>query len=166
MSAPNELAPTRHDLPESVRAAVVALCNARLADAVDLYTQTKQAHWNVRGPNFIALHELFDEIGEDVEEYVDLTAERAVQLGGTALGTARLAAAASTLAEYPRAARTGREHVEAMADALATYGRSVRSAIDAADRLGDKDAADLFTEISRGVDRWLWAVEAHVRANA
>ncbi len=166
MALPNELAPTRNDLPEPVRAAVVALCNARLADAVDLYTRTKQAHWNVRGPNFIALHELFDEIGEDVEEYVDLTAERAVQLGGVALGTARVATAASTLPEYPSTARTGREHVEALADSLAAYGRAIRAAIDAADRLGDKDAADLFTEISRGVDRWLWMVEAHVRANA
>lgn len=166
MALPNGLVPTRNDLPETVRAAIVALCNARLADAVDLYTQTKQAHWNVRGPNFIALHELFDEIGEDVEEYVDLTAERAVQLGGAALGTARVAASASTLREYPLTARTGREHVEALAEALATYGRTVRSAVDAADRLGDKDAADLFTEISRGVDRWLWMVEAHLRANA
>jgi len=162
MRDPNELWPTRNDLAEPVRREIVALCNARLADSVDLHLQTKQAHWNVRGAQFIALHGLFDEIGEDVEEYVDSTAERAVQLGGVALGTVRLSAAASRLQEYPRGASTAVEHLEALAGALASYGRSVRAAIDAADRLGDKDTADLFTEISRGVDRWLWTVEAHL----
>src|SRR5689334_18673029 len=93
--------PTRNDLPEAARTKLVDLLNARLADAVDLQTQCKQAHWNVKGPSFIALHELFDKVNGEVEDYVDLIAERAVQLGGTAKGTARQAALRSSLPEYP-----------------------------------------------------------------
>src|SRR5499433_4212757 len=92
---------TKIDIPENLREKLVALLNARLADAIDLQTQCKQAHWNVKGPSFIALHELFDKVNEDVEDYVDLIAERAVQLGGVAEGTARMAAKRSSLAEYP-----------------------------------------------------------------
>ena len=154
---------TKNDLSETVRGKAVEVLNARLADCIDLQTQTKQAHWNVKGPNFIALHELFDKVNEDVEEYVDLVAERAVQLGGTAHGTARQAASRSTLPEYP-AARDGRQHVEAVTDALAAFGKLVRASIDRADTAGDKDTADLFTEVSRGVDKWLWFVEAHLQA--
>src|SRR5438067_13446091 len=105
--------PTKNDLPETVRRQMIELCNARLADCIDLQTQTKQAHWNVKGPNFIALHELFDKVNEDVEEYVDEIAERAVQLGGVAEGTARKVAKRSLLTEYPNTA-DGRSHVEAL----------------------------------------------------
>jgi starvation-inducible DNA-binding protein len=152
---------TKNDLPEGVRAKIIELCNARLADTIDLQTQCKQAHWNVRGPHFISLHELFDKVTEDVEEYVDLIAERAAQLGGTVLGTARLAAERSSLPEYPRTIASGREHVEALSGALAAYGKLARAAIDEAGKIGDADTADLFTEVSRGVDKWLWMVEAH-----
>jgi starvation-inducible DNA-binding protein len=154
---------TRNDLPAATRTQVIALCNARLADAVDLQTQVKQAHWNVKGPEFVALHRLFDEIHEQVLEYVDTTAERVVQVGGVAEGTARLAVKSSRLPEYPLDAATGLQHVEAMSTALATYGHLVRVAIDEADKVGDKDTADVFTEISRGVDKWLWFVEAHAQ---
>ncbi|HZJ56042.1 MAG TPA: DNA starvation/stationary phase protection protein Dps [Myxococcaceae bacterium] len=156
---------TKNDLAEGIRTQVIALCNARLADSVDLQTQVKQAHWNVKGPNFIALHKLFDDINEDVEEYVDLTAERVVQLGGTAEGTARLAVKASKLSEYPGNIAEGNEHVDALSSALAAYGKLARAAIDEADKLGDKDTADIFTEISRGVDKWLWFLEAHLQSN-
>jgi starvation-inducible DNA-binding protein len=156
--------PTRNDLPEATRNAMIALLNVRLADAIDLQTQMKQAHWNVKGPTFISLHELFDKINEDVEDYVDLTAERVVQLGGVAHGTARQIVPRSTLPEYP-AARDGRQHVEAVTTALATYGRAVRAGIEAADTAGDLDTADILTEISRGVDKWLWFVEAHLHAD-
>ena len=154
---------TKNDLSESVRVQAIELLNARLADAIDLQTQTKQAHWNVKGPHFIALHELFDKINEDVEDYVDLIAERAVQLGGTAEGTARMSAKRSSLSEYPNAV-DGRSHVEALSSALAAFGKSARKAIDQADELGDADTADIFTEISRGIDKWLWFVEAHLQA--
>src|ERR1700756_4540290 len=105
---------TKNDLSESIRTKMVQLLNARLADAIDLQTQMKQAHWNVKGPTFIALHELFDKINEDVEDYVDLIAERVVQLGGTALGTARSIVQRSQLTEYPLDIGNGRDHVKAV----------------------------------------------------
>ena len=153
--------PTKNDLAEDVRTKAIELLNARLADAIDLATQVKQAHWNVKGPNFIALHELFDKINEDVEEYVDDIAERAVQLGGVAEGTARLAVKRSTLPEYPTKTVEGADHVEALSSVLAAFGKLARAAIDSANDWGDLDTADLFTEISRGIDKWLWFVEAH-----
>lgn len=156
---------TKNDLPETHRAKAIELCNARLADAIDLQTQCKQAHWNVRGPDFFQLHELFDQINEDVEEYVDLIAERAVQLGGTAMGTARLVAQRSSLTEYPHGLVAGRDHVEALSTALATFGKAARQAIDASGKLDDADTADIFTEVSRGTDKWLWMVEAHIQAD-
>jgi starvation-inducible DNA-binding protein len=155
---------TKNDLSEDVRAKAIELLNARLADAVDLQTQTKQAHWNVKGPNFIALHELFDKINEDVEDNVDEIAERVVQLGGVAEGTARMAAKRSSLSEYPTKTIDGRSHVEALASVLAAFGKSVRKAIIDASDLGDLDTANMFTEISCGIDKWLWFVEAHQQA--
>jgi starvation-inducible DNA-binding protein len=153
---------THNDLPLSTRSQMVELLNARLADAIDLHTQLKVAHWNVKGAQFIALHELFDEIAEDAAEYVDTLAERAVQLGGVADGTARQVAAHSSLDEYS-ATGGGQEHVHAVADALATFGRAVRKGIDAAAAANDQDTSDIFTEISRGTDKWLWMVEAHLQ---
>ena len=114
---------TKNDLPEATRVKVIELLNARLADCKDLQTQTKQAHWNVKGPNFIGLHELFDKINEEVDEYVDEIAERAVQLGGVAEGTARVVAKRSTLPEYPLNIADGRSHVEALSSALAAFGK-------------------------------------------
>jgi starvation-inducible DNA-binding protein len=155
---------TKNDLSEGTRARAVELLNARLADCIDLQTQCKQAHWNVKGPTFIALHELFDKVNEAVEDYVDDIAERAVQLGGVAEGTARLVAKRSSLAEYPAQAVDGRGHVEALSSALAAFGAAARKAIDQANELGDQDTCDLFTEVSRGIDKWLWFVEAHLQA--
>jgi starvation-inducible DNA-binding protein len=155
---------TKNDLSESTRGKAIELLNARLADAIDLQTQTKQAHWNIKGPNFIALHELFDKVNEDVEDYVDDLAERAVQLGGIAEGTVRMAAKRSSLNEYPAKTVDGHSHVEALSSALAAFGKSVRKAIDTANDFNDLDTADLFTEISRGIDKWLWFVEAHLQA--
>ena len=160
--------PTKNDLPEAARNKLIELGNARLADAIDLQTQCKQAHWNVKGPDFIALHKLFDEVNEDVEEYVDTIAERVVQLGGTADGTARSIVKRSTLPEYGAAgtkSTTGRDHVEALSTALAAFGKTARKAIDQSNELGDADTADAFTEISRGTDKWLWFVEAHLQAD-
>jgi starvation-inducible DNA-binding protein len=155
---------TKNDLTEAIRVKVVELLNTRLADAIDLQTQIKQAHWNVKGPNFIALHELFDKINEDVEDYVDDIAERSVQLGGVAEGTARMVTKRSSLKEYPANTVDGRAHVEALSSALAAFGQSARKAINGANDLGDLDTADLFTRISRGIDKWLWFVEAHLQA--
>jgi starvation-inducible DNA-binding protein len=152
---------TMNDLPEDVRGQVIELLNRRLADAIDLQTQSKQAHWNVKGPQFIALHKLFDEVNGAVAEYADLLAERVVQLGGIAEGTARVAGERSELPEYPLVISTGEEHVGALASALSGFGERVRRAIDETSDLGDVDSADICTEVSRGIDKWLWFVEAH-----
>lgn len=155
---------TRNDLPEHARLEMAKLLNARLADLVDLQTQVKQAHWNVKGPHFIGLHELFDRIAESMAGYADAVAERAVQLGGVAEGTARVAAARSAIAEYPLDIREGRAHCQSLSDRLAILGRLVREAIEQANAVKDLGTADLFTEISRGLDKWLWFVEAHLQA--
>jgi starvation-inducible DNA-binding protein len=152
---------TQNDLPERVRVEAIVLLNQQLADALDLHLQAKQAHWNVKGPSFIALHELFDEVEEELEEHADDIAERAVALGGTAFGTVRTAATRSRLPEYPLHIQSGADHVAALSAALATFAKSTRAAIDFAAELGDADTADLFTGVSRGVDKLLWKVEVH-----
>ncbi|HXY29387.1 MAG TPA: DNA starvation/stationary phase protection protein Dps [Gemmatimonadaceae bacterium] len=154
---------TKNDLSADIREPVIALLNRRLADCIDLQTQTKVAHWNVKGSSFIALHKLFDEVNEDVEDYVDLIAERAVQLGGVAEGTVRTVAERSELSEYPLDISSGEDHVKALSSALADFGTRARRAIDEANEIGDADTADIFTEISRGTDKWLWFVEAHLQ---
>ncbi len=155
---------TENDISQERRAELNALMNQRLADAVDLQMQMKQAHWNVKGPHFIGLHELFDQIDEAVESYVDLIAERIVQLGGIAEGTVRVAAERSRLEEYPLTIADGQAHVEAVSKALSTFGHEARKTIDQAEELEDADTADIFTEVSRGIDKWLWFVEAHTQA--
>jgi starvation-inducible DNA-binding protein len=152
---------TKNTLPAETRARVVELMNRRLADCIDLQSQCKQAHWNVKGPQFIALHELFDDVYEAVSEYVDLIAERIVQLGGIAEGTVRAAAARSTLDEYPLVLSSGEDHVAALSDVLARFNAVARECIEEIDQLDDPDTVDILTEISRGVDKWLWFVEAH-----
>ena len=155
--------PTRNSLPAATREALIPLLNARLADATDLKSQLKQAHWNVKGPQFLQLHELFDEIAGRVDVQIDDLAERAVQLGGTALGTLRMAATASSLPEYPAGLTDGLAHAAAIADRLAAYGSSLRAAIDLAASLGDADTADMFTGFSRETDKDLWFVESHLQ---
>jgi starvation-inducible DNA-binding protein len=155
---------TKIDLSKDTREKLITLLNARLADASDLKSQTKQAHWNVKGMSFIALHELFDEIAAVVEGHVDLIAERVTTLGGTAMGTVRLAAKNSSLSEYPHEITDGASHVDALSAALADFGKAVRKGIDEAADLGDQDTADIFTEISRDIDKQLWFVEAHIQA--
>ena len=159
--AATRLYATKNDLPEAARLEAVGLLNQRLADCIDLQTQCKQAHWNVKGPAFIALHKLFDEINEDVEAYVDLLAERIVQLGGIAEGTVGVVKNRSTLTDYPLTLSTGAQHVAALSDALAAFGRTARVGIEEMNELEDAAGADILTEISRGVDKWLWFVEAH-----
>ncbi|BAU64993.1 Ferritin Dps family protein [Stanieria sp. NIES-3757] len=153
---------SRIDLATEVREKVVELLNKSLAATLDLKTQVKQAHWNVKGTDFYQLHELFDELAGELEGYVDMVAERATALGGIALGTARVAAAESILPEYPLDAVGGIEHITALADRYAAYAKHVREAIDSTDSLGDADTADMYTEISRTIDMRLWFLEAHL----
>ncbi len=154
---------TRIDLPAEIRGQMITALNQQLADTFDLYSQAKQAHWNVRGPEFFQLHELFDKLADEVEGYVDLIAERVTTLGGTAMGTARMSAAASQLDEYPLDVSEGLASVEALSVSFATLAESTRCAIEAAADAGDADTADLFTEVSRGLDKSLWFLEAHLQ---
>ena len=159
-----ELHNTKIDIEKESREKVIGILNQRLADASDLKSQAKQAHWNVKGMNFIALHELFDQVSSELDPHVDDIAERITTLGGVALGTVRVAAQNSSLSEYPLEISDGAAHVDALSNALADFGKKVRADIDATDELGDKDTADLFTGISRSIDKLLWFVEAHLQA--
>lgn len=154
---------TKIDLNKGDREKIIEILNSSLADASDLKSQAKQAHWNVKGMSFIALHELFDQVATEVEAYTDLIAERITTLGGTALGTIRVAANRSSLSEYPLEIIDGADHVDALSSALSDFGKKIRKNIDETDELGDKDTADIFTEISRGIDKSLWFVEAHIQ---
>ena len=154
---------SKNDLKSNSKSASINLLNARLADAIDLALLTKQAHWNIKGPEFIALHEMIDGFRTQVDDYVDTMAERAVQLGGTALGTTQVVAKASTLKPYPTDIYTSKDHLAALIERYGQVANSVRAAIDEADGAGDKDTADIFTEVSRGLDKALWFLEAHVQ---
>ena len=153
--------PTRNTLAENIRAQSVELLNKHLAAAIDLHAQLKQAHWNVRGPGFIGIHELFDKVAVEVENYSDLIAERAGALGGIAQGTVQLAADRSFLVPYPLDIADEQQHIFAVSGTLAAFGQSAREARSLAATFGDADTADLFGEISRGIDRQLWFVESH-----
>ncbi len=157
---------TKNDLCDNTRKAAIGLLQARLSDAIDVMMQAKQAHWNVKGPNFIALHELFDKIYEEFDGHVDEIAERLVALGGQAYGTVRAVSNDSSIAEYPLDISSGDDHVEAFSNTLASFGKNVRAAIDEAGEIGDEDTVDLFTGISRDVDKALWFVEAHAHKAA
>lgn len=155
--------PTHMDLPENDRQPLIELLNGRLAETADLYSQIKQAHWNVKGPNFFQLHLLFDQLAGEVFPYIDLLAERATALGGVALGTVHMAAGSSTLPEYPVEATEGQRHLKALIERYAVFTANVRKAIDVASEHHDLSTADIFTEISRTVDKQLWFLEAHIQ---
>ena len=155
---------TKNDLSEGTRKKVAGYLNERLADAIDLGAQTKHAHWNVKGPHFIALHELFDKVAESVEDHVDDLAERITALGGTAYGTLKSAARSTSLKPYPEDITDGMAHVDALSSALAEFGKKVRKGIDQTGKWGDSDTADLLTGVSRDVDKYLWFLEAHLQA--
>ena len=152
---------TKNTLDAAKRGKSIVLLGMGLIHALDLERHAKQAHWNVRGPNFRTLHELFDEVAQQAEDASDLLAERVVALGGTADGRADVVASRSTLPEYPVDASLGNQHVEALSRSIASFGSLARDAIEQAQGWGDADTADIFTEISRGLDKALWLVEAH-----
>ncbi len=154
--------PTRNTLDEKIRIQSVQLLNKHLAMAIDLQAQVKQAHWNVRGPYFIAIHELFDKVAESVMDFADMLAERAGGLGGVAEGTVQVAAERSLLIPYPLGIADEQQHVFAVAGALAAFGQLVREGSALATQFGDVDTADLFTQISRDIDHQLWFVESHI----
>jgi len=154
---------TQNDVPSNAKTVAIQLLNARLADAIDLALLTKQAHWNIKGPQFIALHEMIDGFRTEVDGYVDTMAERVVQLGGTALGTTQVVAKATTLAPYPTDIYASKDHLAALIERYGKVANAIRKAIDESDEAGDKDTGDIFTEVSRGLDKSLWFLEAHVQ---
>lgn len=151
------------DLDTTVKGEMIGLLNQLLADSLDLYSQSKQAHWNVKGMNFFQLHELFDQIAGSIEEQVDMLAERVTALGADAQGTVRMAAQNSTLPEFPDDLADGASFVHAMIDRVAAYANSNRSAASKAMESGDEITADLFIEITRETDKLLYFLEAHTR---
>lgn len=154
---------TKNTLPEKTRTAVAVILQDNLARSIDVMLQAKQAHWNVKGPQFIALHELFDKISEESEGWVDDMAERIVQFGLIAEGTIQSVVQKSKQPAYPLKASLGYEHLKALSDSLAQFGTSVRHAIDESGKFGDADTADLFTGISRSAEKYLWFLEAHLQ---
>jgi starvation-inducible DNA-binding protein len=155
---------TRIDLSAKTRAGMIDLLNAQLADTFDLFSQTKQAHWNVKGAQFIQLHELYDELAAELLGWVDMIAERATALGGLAMGTVQMAASATRLPDFPPDTLESLDTVAGLADRFASLAASTRATIDTADEAGDMDTADLFTEVSRGLDKALWFLEAHLQS--
>ena len=154
--------PTHNTLSENIRTQSVELLNTHLAAAIDLHGQLKQAHWNVRGPAFIGVHELFDKVAGEAESYSDSIAERAAGLGGVAEGTVQVAAERSFLIPYPLRIADENQHIFAVAATLAAFGQSARDAIGQSETVGDADTTDRFAGISRGVDHQLRLVESHV----
>jgi starvation-inducible DNA-binding protein len=154
---------TKNDLRPNTRNVAIELLNARLADVIDLAPLTKQAHWNLKGPRFIAIHEMLDGVCTQIDDDVDTMAERVAQLGGTALGTTQVVARSTTLPPYPTDIYTISGHLAALIDRYGTVANAVRKAIDTADEAGDANTADIFTEASRGLDTALWFLEAHIQ---
>ena len=152
---------TRNDLNPNTKANVAALLNARLADAIDLALMTKQAHWNLRGRQFIAVHEMLDGFRTEIDGHVDILAERIVQLGGVALGTSQTVAESSKLNAYPFDLISVDDHVVALAERYGALSNATRAAIGTSDEAGDADTADIFTAFSRSLDKALWFLEAH-----
>lgn len=162
-SAMHRMFPTRSTLPAALRDKMIGLLNQHLADTLDLYSQTKYAHWNVKGPQFHQLHLQFDTMAESLEGYVELLAERATALGGTAMGTVRMAAFASTLPEYPLDGTDGMRDVRALAERFAHCAATARKSTQTASEAGDDNTADLFTQVGRDLDKNLWLLEAHLQ---
>jgi len=154
---------TRNDLKSNAKKESIDLLNARLADAIDLALITKQGHWNVKGPQFIAIHEMLDMFRKEIDGHVDILAERAVQLGGTALGTSQEVSKTTMLKPYPTDIHKTRDHLAALIDRYAATAKLTRAAIDEAADAGDADTADIFTAYSRALDKLLWFLEAHTQ---
>ena len=149
-------------IKSNTKTAMIALCNARLADAIDLSLAIKQAHWNLKGPTFIAVHELLDMLRGHLDDNADTIAERVAQLDGVALGTVQTVEGASTLPAYPTDIHKVSDHVGALVERFANIAKSVREAIDTADDAGDAGTADIFTSFSRDLDKDLWFLKSHL----
>lgn len=153
---------TSVDLASNTKKAMVDLCNARLAEGLDLALLTKQAHWNIKGPTFIAVHLLLDDLRRQLDTHTDTIAERVAQLDGIALGTAQTVGRDTTLPPYPTDIRRISDHLEALVARYAQTANAARKAVDTADEAGDRDTADIFTGYSRALDKALWFLKSHL----
>lgn len=153
---------TRIDLADSIRKKVIKILNENLVDAIHTGIQSKQAHWNVRGAQFLQLHELFDTLYANASGWSDLIAERVAQLGGVAEANLESIARRTRLNSYSMDIADGLKHVDALSDSVAQLGKYFRKAIDDCTKIGDAGTADLFTGISRDADKMLWLLEAHL----
>ncbi len=151
------------NLPDTAKRELTASLNVALATALDLQLQVKQAHWNVKGPQFFARHELFDRLAEGLRAAADNFAERASALGGYARGTTRQSAANSVLPEYDLDASDGRRHIQVLAERFGKYDELLREAIADAEKLRDPATADLFTEALRQAELDMWFLESHLQ---
>ena len=154
---------TTNDTKSNTKATVIPMLNARLADGIDLALATEQAHWNIKGPRFMQVHLMFDTLRTDLDGYNDTMAERVVQLGGMALGTSQVTAKATKLPAYPTDISDIDDHLKAMVERTGLLANAVRKNIDEAAEAGDAGTADVFTEVSRGLDKWLWFLESHLQ---
>lgn len=154
---------TRNDLPSNAKTVAMQLLGARVAETIDLALIIKQAHWNLKGPQFIAIHEMLDTFRTEMDHWVDTMAERVVQLGGTALGTSQVVAKTSAVAPYPTDIYAIKDHLGALIERWGQVANAIRANIDEADEAGDADTADIFTAVSRGLDKQLWFLEAHMQ---
>lgn len=150
------------DLAANTKKAMIELCNARLAEGLDLALFTKQAHWNIKGPNFIAIHLLLDDLRKDVDEHTDTIAERVAQLDGIAMGTVQAVAENTSLPPYPTNIRQIPDHLHALVERYAAVANAARKSIDQADDAGDADTTDILTAYSRSLDKALWFLKSHL----
>ena len=155
--------PTSIYLEDDVRQQMIEILNQHLADTSDLYSQVKQAHWNVKGQEFFQLHKMFDELAEEIEPFIDEIAERVTALGGYATGTVRMAAESSRLEEFPTDCTLGLDVVRVVTERYATFCGNTHEAIDTTDEAGDPATADLLTDLSRVADKHLYFLEAHLQ---
>ena len=162
-SSTTTLHKTRIDLDSDTRTKVIKLLNQQLVDTFDLYSQAKQAHWNVKGIHFLQTHELFDKVAQDIFPFIDTLAERVTTLGGVANATARMTAATSRLDEFPEGSGNSKKFIAAPADRFASVARSTRSAIEKSEEFGDPNSADLLTAVGNTLDESLWFLEAHLQ---
>jgi starvation-inducible DNA-binding protein len=157
---------TKNNLASNTKSVAIEILNARLADAIDLALATKQAHWNLKGPQFIAVHEMLDGFRKELDIHVDTVAERVVQLGGTAFGTVQAVGKSTTLAPYPTDIYKVVDHIGVLVERYGELANKVREGIDTTSEAGDADTADILTGFSRALDKALWFLEAHLQEPA